>query len=89
MFQSEPTTNCCDGPIRLQLVLIDDKAVSISVSDDGVGLPADFNPALTKRLGTRIVQPLAGQLKAELTRRESTVGTHYTLVVPLHVAAIN
>jgi two-component sensor histidine kinase len=28
------------GLIRLQLVLPDDKAVSISVSDDGVGLPA-------------------------------------------------
>ncbi len=77
-----------DGVIRLQLVLNDDKAVSISVSDDGVGLPADFNPALTKRLGTRIVQALAGQLGAELTRQESTGGTHITLVVPLH-AAVN
>jgi two-component sensor histidine kinase len=76
-----------DGVIRLQLVLSDDKAVSISVSDDGVGLPADFNPALTKRLGTRIVQALAGQLGAELTRQESTGGTHIMLVVPLHAAA--
>jgi two-component sensor histidine kinase len=75
-----------DGVIRLQLVLSDDKAVSISVSDDGVGLPTDFNPALTKRLGTRIVQALAGQLGAELTRQESTGGTHLTLVVPLHAA---
>ena len=76
-----------DGLIRLQLVLGDDKTVSISVSDDGVGLPADFNPALTKRLGTRIVQALAGQLGAELTRQESTRGTHLTLVVPVHAAA--
>ena len=76
-----------DGLIRLQLVLSNDKAVSISVSDDGVGLPADFNPALTKRLGTRIVQALAGQLGAELTRQQSTGGTHLTLVVPLHAAA--
>lgn len=76
-----------DGLIRLQLVLGDDKTVSISVSDDGVGLAADFNPALTKRLGTRIVQALAGQLGAELTRQESTRGTHLTLVVPVHAAA--
>ena len=75
-----------DGVIRLQLFLSDDKAVSISVSDEGVGLPTDFNPALTKRLGTRIVQALAGQLGAELTRQESTGGTHLTLVVPLHAA---
>src|SRR6476620_9111755 len=76
-----------DGVIRLQIVLSDDKAVSISVSDDGVGLPTDFNPALTKRLGTRIVQALAGQLGAALTRQQSTGGTHLTLVVPLHAAA--
>ena len=76
-----------DGVIRLQLVLIDDKTVSISVSDDGIGLSTDFNPILTKRLGTRIVQALAGQLGAELTRQESTGGTHLTLVVPLHAAA--
>jgi two-component sensor histidine kinase len=76
-----------NGLIRLQLVLSEDKAVSISVSDDGVGLPTDFNPALTKRLGTRIVQALAGQLGAELTRPKSTKGTHFMLAVPLHAAA--
>jgi two-component sensor histidine kinase len=76
-----------DGVIRLQLVPDDDKAVSISVSDEGVGLPSDFNPARSKRLGTRIVQALAGQLGAELTRQESTRGTHLTLVVPLHAGA--
>ena len=75
------------GLIRLQLVSGDDKTVSISVSDDGVGLPTDFDPALSKRLGTRIVQALAGQLGAKLTRQESTRGTHLMLVVPLHAAA--
>src|SRR6476660_7847759 len=76
-----------DGVIRLQIVLSDDKAVSISVSDDGVGLPTDFNPAHSKRLGTRIALGLAGQLGGELTRQASTRGTHLTLVVPLHAAA--
>jgi two-component sensor histidine kinase len=81
--------DCLDGLIRLQLLLPNDEAVSISISDDGVGLPTDFNPARSKRLGTRIVQALAGQLGAELTRQEFTRGTHYTLVVPLRVAADN
>ncbi|WP_291853969.1 histidine kinase dimerization/phosphoacceptor domain -containing protein [Bradyrhizobium sp.] len=76
-----------DGVIRLQLALSDDKTIAISVSDDGVGLPTDFDPALTKRLGTRIVRALAGQLGGELTRQQSTGGTHLTLVVPLHVVA--
>ena len=81
--------DCPDGVIRLELLRSDDKMVSISISDDGVGLPSDFNPALTKRLGTRIVQALAGQLGTELKRQESTKGTHYLLFVPLQVAAAN
>jgi two-component sensor histidine kinase len=76
-----------EGVIRLQLVLSDDKAVSISVSDDGIGLPADFDPALSKRLGTRIALGLAGQLGAELIRQKSNKGAHFTFVVPLHAAA--
>ncbi len=76
-----------EGVIHLRLVSSDDKAVSISVSDDGIGLPADFDPALSKRLGTRIALGLAGQLGAELTRQKTTKGTHFTLVVPLHAEA--
>ena len=76
-----------EGVIHLRLVSSDDKAVSISVSDDGIGLPADFDPALSKRLGTRIALGLAGQLGAELTRQKTTKGTHFTLVVPLHATA--
>src|SRR6478736_1710352 len=74
--------NCPDGRIRLQIVQPVDETVSISISDDGVGLPADFNPARSKRLGTRIVRALAGQLGAELIKQESTIGTHYRLLVP-------
>jgi two-component sensor histidine kinase len=81
--------NCPDGRIRLQIVQPVDETVSISISDDGVGLPADFNPARSKRLGTRIVRALAGQLGAELIKQESTIGTHYRLLVPLHFSAAN
>jgi len=73
------------GVIRLQLVLSDDK-VSISVSDDGIGLPADFDPALSKRLGTRIALGLAGQLGAELIRQKSNKGAHFTFVVPIQAS---
>jgi two-component sensor histidine kinase len=76
-----------DGVIRLQLVLSEQEAVSISVSDDGIGLPADFDPALSKRLGTRIALGLAGQLGADLTRQKPTKGVHFTLIVPLQTAA--
>jgi two-component sensor histidine kinase len=60
-----------------------DKSVLVSVRDEGVGLPADFNAAISKRLGTRLVNALSKQLGAELTRPMSTTGTHFTLRVPL------
>jgi two-component sensor histidine kinase len=76
-----------NGLIRLQVFLPNDEAVSISISDEGVGLPTDFDPARSKRLGARIVQALAGQLGAELTRQEVARGTHHTIVVPLRGAS--
>ncbi len=71
------------GAIWVRLVQEDKTTVLISVSDEGVGLPSDFNPATSKRLGTRLVYAMAEQLGAELTRLKPTHGTHYTLLVPL------
>ena len=47
--------------------------VLVSVRDEGVGLPADFDPTTSKRLGTRLVNALSKQLGAELTRPPSTM----------------
>ena len=74
------------GAIRVRLDLVEKNAVLISISDEGIGLPSDFNPATSKRLGTRLVNAMAKQLGAELARRTSTKGTHYTLQVPLKTA---
>jgi two-component sensor histidine kinase len=74
------------GAIRIRLVLVERNAVLVSISDEGIGLPGDFNPATSKRLGTRLVNAMAVQLGAELTRHTSKKGTHYTLHVPLQVA---
>jgi two-component sensor histidine kinase len=73
------------APIWVRLVL-DKSTVSIAVSDEGVGLPPDFNPANSKRLGMRLVNAMAKQLGAELTRLMPTHGTQYTLLVPLKPA---
>ena len=75
------------GVIWVRLVQEDKTTVLISVSDEGVGLPSDYNPATSKRLGTRLVKAMAEQLGAELTRLKPTHGTHYTLLVPLRAAA--
>jgi two-component sensor histidine kinase len=77
------------GAIWVRLVQEDKTTVLISVGDEGVGLPSDFNPATSKRLGTRLVNAMAEQLGAKLTRLKPTHGTHYTLLVPLLAAPSN
>jgi two-component sensor histidine kinase len=72
------------GPIQVRAVLQTDRqSVLISVRDEGVGLPADFNPETSKRLGTRMVNALSKQLGGEVTRPKTPIGTNFTLVIPL------
>jgi two-component sensor histidine kinase len=69
--------------IWVRLVRADNRAVLVSVRDEGVGLPPGFDPGKSKRLGTRLIQALAKQLDAELAMPASKTGTHFTLLVPL------
>ena len=78
--------DCPSGAIWVQLTLVENNAVLISVRDEGVGLPGDFNPGTSKRLGTRLVNAMAEQLGAKLTRLTPAKGTHYSLLVPLKLA---
>jgi two-component sensor histidine kinase len=75
-----------DGLIRVRLLLPNESLISLSVSDDGVGLPPGFDPTTSKRLGARLVNALSKQLGAELTRPVSPSGTNFTLVIPLKPA---
>ena len=59
----------------------------MSVRDEGVGLPRGFDPTTSKRLGSRLVNALATQLGAELTRPTSPIGANFTLLVPLAPAS--
>jgi two-component sensor histidine kinase len=80
--------DCPDGSIWVRLLIQSDgEAVLISVRDEGVGLPGGFDPTTSKRLGTRLVNALATQLGADLTRPASPVGTNFTLLVPLAPAS--
>jgi len=71
-----------EGSIWVRVAQTEKHAVLISVRDEGVGLPAGFDPTTSKRLGTRLVNALSKQLGAELTRPSSTTGTNFTLLVP-------
>ena len=80
--------NSSGGSIWIRLHRIDSNFVSVSVRDEGVGLPAGFDPTTSKRLGSRLINALAKQLGADLTRPFSAVGTNFTLRIPL-VAAVS
>jgi two-component sensor histidine kinase len=72
------------GPIHVRAeIQADRQSILISVRDEGVGLPADFNPETSKRLGTRMVNALAKQLRGEVTRLKAPIGTSFTLIIPL------
>jgi two-component sensor histidine kinase len=64
-------------------VQTENEAIAISVRDEGFGLPPGFDPAKSKRLGTRLVTALSRQLGGELTRPVAPTGTNFTLHIPL------
>lgn len=76
----------CDGGdiwVRVFQAENDKNSMLVSVRDDGVGLPPGFDPATSKRLGSRLIKALAKQLDAELARPVAARGTNFTLLVPL------
>jgi two-component sensor histidine kinase len=75
------------GMIWVRIVQTDKNLASVSVRDEGIGVPAGFDPTTSKRLGSRLINALAKQLKAELTRPFSAVGINFTLSIPLDSAA--
>ena len=74
------------GSIWVRLVQTEKNLVLVSVRDEGVGLPVEFDPTTSKRLGSRLINALAKQLGAEVTRPVSAVGTNFTLLVSLDPA---
>lgn len=70
------------GNLRVQLMSDDERRCRLSVSDDGIGLPADFSVEEADSLGLQLVSDLAHQLHASV-RRDNGAGTsfviHFTL----------
>jgi two-component sensor histidine kinase len=77
------------GSIWVRVVRTEKDHVQISVRDEGVGLPADFDPPTSKRLGSRLINALAKQLGAEVARPFSAIGTNFMLLIPLGSNAAN
>jgi two-component sensor histidine kinase len=76
------------GNIWVKVEPSSDRTILITVRDEGVGLPAGFDPAKSRGLGTRLIMALAGQLGAEFVPAPAgAVGTRVTLRVPLERVA--
>lgn len=58
-------------------------SISLSVRDNGPGLPADFDISAQKGLGMRLVMAFAKQLRGELAIHRHAPGTEFVLSFPI------
>lgn len=70
------------GRVSVEMRLLRDVDVEVLVSDDGIGLPAEFDPNTSSSLGMQLVQVLTEQLHAELDI-QSREPTRFAFVFPL------
>lgn len=61
----------------------EDETVSVSIRDEGIGLPPGFDVATSNGLGMRIVMGLARQLGAIFAPTQGGAGTIFILRVPM------
>jgi two-component sensor histidine kinase len=71
-------------PGRIEVVCrrTSDDTLILTVADDGVGLPEDFDPRIDGGLGTRVIRSLADQLHAVVDFDSSPLGLTVTVTAP-------
>jgi two-component sensor histidine kinase len=90
LIVNEAVTNCLKyafpddraGTITIRLMKPDPDHVTLSVSDDGIGLPAGFSPETSTGLGTQLIHMLSDQLGATLNWMGGK-GTSLNVTIPL------
>lgn len=70
------------GKVWVTIAGAGDDKLSISVRDEGVGLPPEFDLAKPKGLGMRIITSFVEQLNGTLEIRRRTVGTEFVVTLP-------
>ncbi len=91
LFVSELVTNAlkfahpaaAPGRIEVRCRTAGRRAVTISVADDGVGLPESFDPAIDGGFGFAVVRSLAERLGAALEFQSGGLGLTVRLTVPI------
>ena len=71
------------GKIWVRLDRTGDNEITLSVRDEGQGLPDDVDPLKAKSFGMRIISSFAKQLRAKLSFKSGKQGTEFSLKVPL------
>jgi PAS domain S-box-containing protein len=69
------------GKITVQCQRDDEGRITIDVTDDGVGLPENFDPELDGSVGFRMMRALSERLEAALTFTSSSLGLGVSLRV--------
>jgi two-component sensor histidine kinase len=70
------------GKIWVTVARGGDDDFSISVRDEGTGLPPDFDLSKGKGLGMRIINSFSKQLNGTLTMRARNPGTEFIITIP-------
>ena len=90
----ELLTNCAkygypngsSGKIEVCIERKGEQEVLISVRDEGIGLPPEFDPKNSRGLGMRIVNAFASQLNTKLKFRRLSPGSEFILLFPIDSA---
>ena len=77
-----------DGVITISSSSQDGATIDFDVTDDGVGLPEDFDPLRNSSLGFRMVRTLAEQLGATLSFQNYGLGFNCKLRMPYAVPTL-
>jgi two-component sensor histidine kinase len=70
------------GKIQVTIASVDEDRLSISVRDEGAGLPQGFDLARSKGLGMQIVTSFVKQLNGTIEIRHHRPGTEFVLILP-------
>ena len=70
------------GTIRVHFARLESGDLILSVADDGIGLPADFDWENSESVGLRVVRILARQIDGIVTLGRGGAGTCFTMQFP-------
>lgn len=95
LLVSELVTNCKkyaypdrdSGPVWVKVAQVPGDMLHVSVTDEGVGLPEDFDPETARSLGMRLIKSFARRIGATVDFRRLNPGTEVVLVLPREESA--